>query len=103
MNAVSLYRISSWFYNHHLEMLAKLFRGIIFFLHNSYIPYTCKIGKNTVCAYKGIGVVIHARAVIGDYCLIGQGITIGGRSKHYEVPVIGNNVILGQGPEFWVH
>ena len=41
--------------------------------------------------------VIHARAVIGKNCVIGQCVTIGGRSKHYAVPIIGDNVYIGAG------
>ena len=48
-------------------------------------------------AYGGIAVVVHARAVIGKNCIVGQCVTIGGRSKHYEVPVIGDNVYIGAG------
>jgi serine O-acetyltransferase len=35
--------------------------------------------------------------VIGENCRIAHGVTIGGRSGHYEVPVIGNNVTVGVG------
>ena len=66
-------------------------------LYNSYIPYTCEIGKGSKFAYKGMGVVIHARAKIGENCIIAQQVTVGGRSKIYDVPVIGNNVYLGAG------
>lgn len=41
--------------------------------------------------------MVHARAVIGKNCLIGQCVTIGGRSKHYEVPKIGDNVYISAG------
>ena len=33
--------------------------------------------------------VIHARAVIGKNCMIGQDVSIGGKSGWYEVPVTG--------------
>lgn len=41
--------------------------------------------------------MIHARAVIGKNCMIGSCVTIGGRSGHYEVPVIGDNVQISTG------
>lgn len=41
--------------------------------------------------------VIHARAEIGARCIIGQNTTIGGRSGHYPVPKIGNNVEICAG------
>ena len=66
-------------------------------MYNSFIPYTCEIGKGTKFGYKGMGVVVHSRAKIGENCLISQQVTIGGRSKIPEVPVIGNNVFIGCG------
>lgn len=53
--------------------------------------------KGTKFAYGGIGVVIHARAIVGRNCMIGQGVTIGGKSGWYEVPVIGDNVEISAG------
>lgn len=41
--------------------------------------------------------MIHKRAVIGSYCLIGPHVVIGGRSGHKSVPVIGNRVFVGAG------
>lgn len=63
----------------------------------AYIPASCVIDKGTKFGYGGSGVVIHARAVIGKNCNISPCVTIGGRSRRYEVPVIGENVFIGGG------
>jgi serine O-acetyltransferase len=42
-------------------------------------------------------VVVHPGAVIGENCIIGQGVTVGGRAGQRDVPIIGNNVLLGVG------
>lgn len=97
MNAIQFYRIERWLYTHKLVLFAKVIRGLIFLLYNSFIPYTCEIGKGTTFAYKGMGVVIHSRAKIGENCIIAQQVTIGGRSQKENVPVIGNNVYMGAG------
>jgi serine O-acetyltransferase len=97
MNAIKLYRISQWCWLHHLGFIAKFFRALIFLLYNSYILYTAEIGAGTKCGYKGMGVVIHSRTIIGRNCNIDQQVTIGGRSKHYAVPVIGDDCYLGAG------
>ena len=75
------------FFCHKLKPLAKLYEMWIYLVHNSFIPAQCEIGEGTSFGYKGIGVVIHKRAKIGKNCVIAQGVTIGGRSGHYEVPV----------------
>lgn len=97
INAYSFYKMERWFYRHHMKPLAKFIQGIIFLLYNSYIPYTCEIGKGTRFGYGGMGVVIHARAKIGCNCIIAQQVTIGGRSKKPEVPIIGDHVYIGAG------
>ena len=91
------YRLANWLYKHHIPILPKLLWRIMYLLFNSSLPASCTIGKGTVLAYGGIGIVIHARAVIGCNCLIGQNTTIGGKSGWYEVPIIGDNVQISAG------
>ncbi|WP_197735970.1 serine O-acetyltransferase [Arabiibacter massiliensis] len=90
MNAVNKYRRARWCYTHGLKPLARLIEMEIYLVHNSFIPSSCELGEGTVFGYKGIGVVIHKRAKVGRDCLIGQQVTIGGRSGHQSVPVIGD-------------
>jgi serine O-acetyltransferase len=80
-----------------MVFFAKIIRGLIFLLYNSYIPYTCEIGEGTTFGYKGMGVVVHTNAVIGKNCIIAQQVTVGGRSKQKNVPRIGDNVYIGCG------
>lgn len=91
------YRVAHFLYRHHIPVLPKLIYYMTYMLFNSSVPASCKIGKKTKFGYGGIGVVIHARAEIGDNCIIGQNTTIGGRSGHYAVPKIGNNVEICAG------
>ena len=97
MYAIELYRLSHKLYKKRWIRTANFIRGINNFLHNSYIPYTAEIGDETVFAYGGIGVVLHSKAVIGKNCMIGQNITIGGRTGHGSAPVIGDNVYIAAG------
>jgi serine O-acetyltransferase len=97
MSAIKFYRVERWLYIHHLTVLAKIVRALIFLLFNSFISYTCEIGEGTSFAYKGMGIVIHSNSKIGNNCIIAQQVTIGGRSKIIDVPIIGNNVYIGAG------
>lgn len=98
LNAIFFYRIERWLFLHHIPVLPKLIELIIFLIYNSKIPYQAHIGKGTKCGYGGIGVVIHSEAKIGDNCLIGQQVTIGGgNSKYPGVPKIGDNVYVAKG------
>lgn len=91
------YRLANFLYRHHCPLLPKLIYYLQYMLFNCSVPASCKIGKKTKFGYGGIGIVIHARAEIGDNCIIGVNTTIGGRSGHYEVPKIGNNVSISAG------
>lgn len=97
MNLIKLHRVSHWLYHKRIPLLPRFFRFLIFFLYNSDIPSSVSIGQDSLFGHSGIGVVIHQRAVIGDRCVLGQGITIGGRSKNPVVPVIGNEVYISAG------
>jgi serine O-acetyltransferase len=97
INAIYFYRVGRFCYKNKLVFLSKIVDGLIFFIYNSYIPSSCSIGSGSKFAYKGIGVVIHKRAVIGANCIIGQGITIGGKNGSVNPPVIGNNVYIAAG------
>lgn len=97
MNLIKVHRIGSYCHRKKIPVLPRLFRFLIFLLYNSDVPSSVIIGKRTLFGHSGIGVVIHQNAVIGDACIIGQGITIGGRSRNPEVPVIGNKVYIGAG------
>ncbi|MEL6143583.1 MAG: serine acetyltransferase [Bacteroidota bacterium] len=97
MNLIKLHRLSHYCYRRKLPILPRLFRFLIFLLYNSDVPSSVRIGKGTLFSHSGVGVVIHHKAVIGDNCIIGQGITIGGRSRHPDVPVIGDKVYIGAG------
>lgn len=90
-NAINKYRRANWLYRHGFKVLARIYEMRIYQAHNSFIPASCEIGNGTVFGYKGIGVVIRKRARIGENCLIAQQVTIGDRSGHHDVPIIGNN------------
>lgn len=96
-NAINKYRRAHWLQEHGLRPLARIYEMWIYLIHNSFIPAECQIGEGTTFGYKGIGVVIHKRAKIGKNCLIAQGVTVGGRSGYYDVPVIGDNCYIGAG------
>jgi len=62
------------------------------------ISYRTTIGKGLYIGHFG-GIVIHGDAIIGDYCNLSQGITIGilARGKKPGIAKIGNRVFIGPG------
>ena len=61
------------------------------------MPSSVVIGKESVFGHGGIGVVLHPKSIIGNHCIIGQGITVGGKSREVNVPVIGDHVYIAAG------
>ena len=61
------------------------------------MPASVEIGGGSKFAYGEIGVVIHSRAIIGKNVMIGQNVTLCGKSGWYEVPIIGDNVEISAG------
>ena len=92
-----LYCIGNYLYKLKVPMLPTLMNILIRLTHNSAVFSETSIGKNTIFAYGGIGVVIHKRSVIGKNCIIGSNVTIGGKSQSINVPLIGDNSFIATG------
>jgi serine O-acetyltransferase len=74
-----------------LAKLAEMFCGVT-------IGVAAKIGHRLVIEHSG-GIVVHGQAVLGDDCIIRQGVTIGNKrlDKPMDAPHIGNRVNIGAG------
>jgi serine O-acetyltransferase len=96
-NPIIYYRIARRLFLWNVPVLPKIITYFIRLVFSCYLPYTAKLGRDSVLGYGGLGIVIHGRTVIGDGCHIDQNVTIGGTSKKHKVPVLGNNVYVGAG------
>jgi serine O-acetyltransferase len=97
VDVLMLFRVGSWAHRHRIPLVPALARTVVFLTCSCVLPPTAIIGKGTKLAYGGLGTVIHARAVLGSHCLVGPGVTIGGRSGHWDVPVLEDRVFVGAG------
>ncbi len=59
---------------------------------------TATVGRGVKIAHQG-GIIIHGRAIIGDGCIIRQGVTLGDGVRHSKTdrPILGAGVSLGAG------
>lgn len=78
-----------------------LYRILFRFIRNFYgieLPYSVRLGRRVVFEHQH-GIIIHGAAVIGDDCVIRQGVTIGNRTldKPHEAPTIEQGVNIGAG------
>ncbi len=88
--------LASILWHFKLRTLARLWAHIGRLLTGIEIHPQAQIGKNCFIDH-GMGVVIGQTSVIGDNCLIYQGVTLGGKGwdDKRRHPIIGNNVMIG--------
>ncbi|HET9576097.1 MAG TPA: DapH/DapD/GlmU-related protein, partial [Nitrospira sp.] len=97
MNALAIYRIGHWCYLRRIPVIPQLAYYLIYLLCRAVIPMSAEIGAGVELAYGGLGIVLHERTKIGRYVTIGHDVTIGGRSRRWGVPVIGDRCVIGAG------
>jgi serine O-acetyltransferase len=100
-----IYRYGCWCSTIKIRMLrgiAKLpYRFFFVFTRNFYgieFPHSVKAGAGITIEHQGC-IVIHGNCVIGDHCIIRQGVSMGNRymDRPLECPILGNGVQVGAG------
>jgi len=103
--ALVVYRFGVW----RMQIKPKLVRAPLSVLYrmfyrkvrNNYgieLPYTARVGRRLVIEHQH-GIVVHGNSIIGDDCVLRQGVTVGNRylDKPLEAPTLGDRVNLGAG------
>ena len=98
VHAMVLHRLASWLWHKQLPLLPRFMSHLGRFLTGIEIHPGATIGKGVFIDH-GMGVVIGETAIIGDYCLIYQNVTLGGTGKQTgkRHPTLGKNVVVGTG------
>ncbi|HCA30377.1 MAG TPA: serine O-acetyltransferase [Ruminococcaceae bacterium] len=96
--AVRSHRKANWFLRHNLRFIARWISQRCLKKTNIEIHPGATIGRRLFIDH-GTGVVIGETTVIGDDCIIYQGVTLGGtgKDKGKRHPTLGNNVMVGSG------
>jgi serine acetyltransferase len=81
--------------------LSVVYRAMYRHVRNVYgidLPYTVQLGRRVVIEHQS-GIIIHGDSVIGDDCILRQGVTLGNRylEKPLEAPKLGQRVNVGAG------
>ncbi len=98
MHAVWAFRREHWLWERGMHGLASFLARRTRRRYGVDIHPAATIGRRFMIDH-GMGVVIGETAVIGDDCLIYQGVTLGMTGKHggKRHPTLGNNVMVGAG------
>ncbi len=97
-HALIFHRVAHWLYRHKISFLPRWLSHLSRFLTGIEIHPGATIGKGVFIDH-GMGVVIGETAIVGDYCLIYQNVTLGGTGKETgkRHPTLGDNVVVGAG------
>ncbi len=98
LQALWSHRFAHWLYTSKVPFIPRFISHISRFFTGVEIHPGARIG-GSVFIDHGMGVVIGETAIIGDYCLIYQGVTLGGTGKESgkRHPTLGDNVVVGAG------
>jgi serine O-acetyltransferase len=98
LQALWFHRLAHWLYDIKVPFIPRFISHISRFMTGVEIHPGARIG-GSVFIDHGMGVVIGETAIVGDYCLIYQGVTLGGTGKESgkRHPTLGNNVVVGAG------
>jgi serine O-acetyltransferase len=79
--------------------LPKLLYAINRILFATVLPPSAHIGKDVVLGYRGLGIVLHRQAYVGDRVNLGPKVTIGGRAGIPGAPRIEDDALIGSGAQ----
>ena len=98
LQAIFCHRFAHWLYKVGIPFLPRFISHLARFFTGIEIHPGAQIGKGVFIDH-GMGVVIGETAIVGDYSLIYQGVTLGGTGKETgkRHPTLGENVVVGGG------
>ena len=97
-HALVMHRISHCLWRLRVPLLPRLLSQVGRLFTGIEIHPGARIGRGVFIDH-GMGVVIGETAVIGDHCLLYQGVTLGGTGKQHgkRHPTLKENVVVGAG------
>ena len=107
--AVAVYRFGVWRMKIKSLILrapcSVLYRALFRKIRNTYgieLPYSAQLGRRVVIEHQSC-IVIHGDCVIGDDCIIRQGVTMGNRylDRPFDAPKLGKRVNVGAGAKLF--
>lgn len=98
LQALWFHRFAHWLHVLGMPLIPRLISHLARFLTGIEIHPGAQIGRGVFIDH-GMGVVIGETAIVGDYALIYQGVTLGGTGKESgkRHPTLGENVVVGAG------
>ena len=98
LQAILLHRLAHWLFVLGLPFVPRLISHLSRFLTGIEIHPGAQLGEGVFIDH-GMGIVIGETAIVGDFSLIYQGVTLGGTGKETgkRHPTVGEYVVIGAG------
>ena len=98
LHALVAHRLAHGLRDRGIPFLPRLIAHLSRFFTGIDIHPGAHLGRGVFIDH-GMGVVIGETAIVGDYCLIYQGVTLGGTGKEtgQRHPMVGHHVVIGAG------
>lgn len=98
LHAIATHRLAHWLHCHQVRFFPRLISHLTRCITGIEIHPGARLGKGVFIDH-GMGVVIGETAIVGDYTLIYQGVTLGGTGKETgkRHPTVGSHVVIGAG------
>ena len=98
LHAIAAHRLAHWLHRHQVHFFSRLISHLTRCVTGIEIHPGARLGKGVFIDH-GMGVVIGETAIVGDYTLIYQGVTLGGTGKETgkRHPTVGSHVVIGAG------
>jgi serine O-acetyltransferase len=96
--ALFVYRVFRWCHERRIptQPVRFLFERFIEITTGISIPAEATIGKGLRIHHFG-GIIVHSAVVMGEYCTVYHGVTLGDRGGWGGAPRVGNRVLIGAG------
>ncbi|WP_017298855.1 serine O-acetyltransferase [Nodosilinea nodulosa] len=98
LHAIAAHRLAHWLHNRDVAFLPRFISHLSRLFTGIEIHPGARLGKGVFIDH-GMGVVIGETAIVGDYTLVYQGVTLGGTGKETgkRHPTVGSRVVIGTG------
>lgn len=98
LHALVAHRLAHWLHRRRVPFFPRFIAHLSRFFTGIDIHPGAQVGRGVFIDH-GMGVVIGETAIVGDYCLIYQGVTLGGTGKDIgkRHPTLGSHVVVGSG------
>lgn len=98
LHAIAAHRLAHWLHCRGIRFFPRFISAVARFFTGIEIHPGAQLGKGLFIDH-GMGVVIGETAIVGEYTLIYQGVTLGGTGKETgkRHPTIGSRVVIGAG------